>query len=121
MKSKLVIFLVNGIAVEQIEGSDIDICGVESVKSAIAASKGINYDDIEIETKDIEVPEIPEITGNWIVRGDGLLMAKAPNQYASFIPANGLRPAMDINKEELEEEFLELISKKDFVNAITFS
>lgn len=117
MKSKLVIFLVNGVAVEQIEGSDIDICGVESVKSAIAASRGINYDDIDIETKDIEVPEI---TGNWIVRGDGLFMAKAPNQYASFIPVEGLRPAMDISKEELEEEFLELISKKDFVNAITF-
>lgn len=115
--SKLVIFLVNGEAVEQIEGNDIDICGVESVKSAIAASKGIKYDDIEILIKDIEVHEI---TGNWIVRNDGLLMAKAPNQYASFVPVNGLRPAMDINKEEMEDEYLELISKKDFVNAITF-
>lgn len=116
-KSILILFVINGKTIEQIDDRDIDINGIEVFKSAIAASHKVPYNDIEVETREIE---IHECTGNWIVREDGVLMAKVPNPYASFLKVEGLRPALDINKEELMEEYLELISQKDFVNAITF-
>jgi hypothetical protein len=114
-KNKLVIFLVNGKQVEEIEGHEIDINGVERMKTNIAIMHGVSYEDVEVDTKDICTPELSSL----IVRADGTFM-----QYKNGIPnpvlVRGVSPSMDIHHEELFYEWLGLISAGDIDNAIIF-
>lgn len=117
MKStKLVKFIINGNEVETIDGSDITIDEVENLKSALAAKHGIDYNTIEVNFEDTEVQDLSDM----FVRYDNALMWKPKHRtYPIFI--SGVRPAFDINHEELFIEFLDLIAKKEFDKAITFS
>lgn len=115
-KNKLVIFIVNGKAVEQMEGSEVDILTVESIKTNIAILHGVSYDEVEVDTQDVESPEL---SLNLEVFPDGSLMHRK-NQYAQLTSVNGLSPALDISHEKLFHEFLDLITKKDYDNAIIF-
>jgi hypothetical protein len=117
-KTKLILFKVQDKVVEKIEGNEVTIEEVESIKSSIAVIHGVSFDDIDIDTEDIYLPELSK---TWIVRDDGMLMAKVDNPYASFREVTGLRPALDITKPELFGEFLELIFQEKFCEAITFN
>lgn len=116
-KTKLILFKVHDKIVEQIEGDDVTITEVESIKSSIAVIHGVSFDDVDIDTKDIYKPELSK---TWIVRDDGLLMAKVDNPYATFREVTGLRFAYDVTKPELFEEALQLISDGKFCEVITF-
>ena len=107
---------MNGKPVEEIDGDDINLKGVENMKTNIAIMHGVTYDEVEVDTKDIASPEF---AGDLIIHSDGSLMYK-PNQYAHYIYVSGVRPALDIKHEELFYEFLDLIHKKDFDGALNF-
>jgi len=116
-KSKLVTFSVRGKAVEQIEGDGIDLDGVECMKTSLAIIHGVSFEEVEVVSKDVFEPELsPFLT----VNDEGVLLFKA-NNLAVFVPVRSVRPAMDINHEELFYEFLDLIQKKDFNGALIFT
>ena len=115
-KSKLILFKVNGETVEQIEAHLIDVNSLEHFKSAISASYKVPFDEIEIDTEDIEVPEISE---GLFVRAFGGLMCNRKNGNPIFV--TGIIPAMDIAHDELFHEFLDLITKKEFDKALIFN
>lgn len=115
IQNKLILFIVHGKIVEEIEGSEIDHNGVENMKTNLAIMHGVSFDDVEMDTKDIHIPELSEL----FVRDDGALMWK--KKFLTHpVYVDRVRPAMDVNHEELFLEFLDLIAKKDFDNAITF-
>lgn len=116
-KTKLVIFKVLGEAKEQIDGDDINLDQVEIMKTNLAFMHGVSYDDVEVDFKDSYVPDI---ASDLIVREDGLFMFR-PNPHAIFRAVEGIRPAFDLNHAELEEEFLTLLSKKDYCKAFIFA
>jgi len=95
---------------------DIEQSDIEIIKSCLAYTKGINFEDIDME----EVKEFkPELTEKMFVRYDGSLMfLRTPN--SNPIVVKNPTASVDINHEELLEEFLGMIAKKDFDNAITF-
>lgn len=108
-KTKLVIFKVNGEPKEQIDGNDITIDQVDIMKTNIAIMHGVSFDEVDV---DIQDDFLPEISSELIVRADGLFMFR-PNPHAIFKPVQGVRPALDLNHPELEDEFLDLVNKRD--------
>ena len=115
-KNKLVIFRVNGKAVEEIEGTDIDLNGVENMKTNIAIMHGVRYDDVEVDTKDIYTPELSDC----FVRDNGALMYQSKGK-SNPVFVSGLRPSHDINHEELFHEWLGLIVDGKICEAIIFN
>ena len=107
--TKLIIFKVNGEPKEQIDGNDITIDQVDIMKTNIAIMHGVSFDEVDV---DIQDEYVPEIASNLIVRADGLFMFR-PNEHAIFRPAEGVRPAFDLSQPELEDEFLDLVNKRD--------
>lgn len=94
---------------------DIAICDIEVIKSCLAYTKGINYEDIDMET--IEVYK-PELTDRMFIRYDGSLMfLHTPTSNPIYV--NRPTASVDIYHEEMIDEFLDLISE-DFDNAIIF-
>jgi len=116
-KTKLVTFSIKGKVIEQIEGDFIDLYGVESMKTNLAIIHNVSYDDVELDYKDIFKPEL---SLSLLVNGLGTLMFKS-NEFAAFSPVESVRPSMDINNEDLCLEFLDLIRKKDYDNALIFT
>lgn len=117
MKSnKLIIFLVNGNPVEEIEGDEIDFNGVENMKTNLAIIHGVAYDEVEVDTKDIETQELSDC---FVRFGGGLMYHPKRNTYPIYVQLPV--PAMDISEEEKFYNFLDLIVKGDIDNAITFS
>ena len=114
MKERIFIFKHKDQELERVDW-DIQISDIEIIKSCLAFTKNINYDDIEMDTIEVYKPEL----SNLFVRADKALMYR--NRADSSIYITGLQPAMDISHEELFYEFLDLITKKDIDNAITFS
>lgn len=114
-KSKTIIFKIHGRSIEEIDGDDITIDQAETMKTNLAIMHCVSYDDVEIDTKDIYVPELSQL----IVRADGTFM-----QYKNGIPnpviVTGVSPSMDIHHEDLFYEWLGLISAGDIDKAIIF-
>ncbi len=97
---------------------DLETCDIEIIKGCLATSRGIKFDDIDIEMLEVYKPDLSD---RLFVRGcDGSLMQ---NHLLGGNPnvVTGLMPSMDISHEEFFYEFLDLISKKDIDNAINFS
>jgi len=121
-KAKLVIFLVQGRPVEQIDGNDITIDETEKMKINIAIMHNVAYDDVEIDFKDIDALDISYTSaignsGDWT----GKLIFRADNPYASWRIVEGVRPSFDITHDELFDEWLSLLSKGEISKAITFN
>ena len=115
-KSKLISFIVRGKAVEQIGGDEIDLDEVENMKIRLAFIHGVSFDEVEFEAQDVLEPEL---STSLAVNEQGELVFKA-NQYAIFMPVGSIRPALDISHESLFLEFLDLLAKRDFDNALIF-
>ena len=113
---KKLIFLYNGEEIYNVNANDLDTETIVKFKSALAASKGIDTELIEV---------LPEETrqdlSDTYVRGiDSALMYHPSHKtYPKYVDCP--IPAMDINHEELFNEFLDLIYKGDIDNAIIFS
>jgi len=114
-KETFYIFKINDKEVERVDW-DINTDDVDLIKGCLAYTKGVNVDDIDMEKVVVYEPEI----GDSFVRHDGSLMYKR-SYSASPIYVRGVQPALDINHEELFDEFLGLIHKKDIDNAIIFN
>lgn len=111
---KRVTFTFNSEVIHEVLASDLDTETVVKFKSALAASRGIDCASIEVEwvlgREDVS---------DCFVRSDGSLMFHPKNRtYPVYVQLPA--PAMDINHEELFEEFLLLISQGNIDNAITF-
>ena len=70
-KNKILNFKINGKIVETIEASEITIDCLKSFKSSIAVMNRVSYDEVEVESKDVEAPELSLLM---VVRPDGTLM-----------------------------------------------
>ena len=117
-KIKLVIFKIHGKPVEHIDGNDITIDEADIMKTNLAIMYGVAYSDVDIDFKDDEVQDVSHTSG---INELGKLTFRADNPYASWKLVEGVKPALDIEKEELFYEFLDLIRNKEFNKAITFS
>lgn len=109
MKSKLVIFLVRGKQVEEIDG-DVEIGVVESIKTNLAIIHHVSYDEIEIDTKDVEVREF----SHFMISEFGL-------QCVWDTDTNQTRDTVAppfINNPRGLDNFLDLLFKGDIDNAI---
>jgi hypothetical protein len=117
-QSKLLIFSVHGKPVEEFpEAENISLTMIDNIKTSVAIMHGVSYDDVDVVTKDVFIPEKSE---SCFVSGTaGTLMFRA-NENAYFVPVNGISPAMDITKEELFYEFLDHITKQEIDKAIIF-
>lgn len=121
-KAKLVIFLVMGKPVEQIDGNDITIDETEKMKTNIAIMHNVAYDDVDIDFKDIDSPDVSYTVaignhGDWT----GKLLFRADNPYASWRVVEGIRPAYDLTHPELFDEWLSLLSQGEISKAIIFN
>lgn len=113
---KKLIFLYNGEEIYNVNANDLDTETIGKFKSALAASKGIDTDLIEILPEETR----QDLTDTYVRGIDGALMNHPSHKtYPKYVDCP--IPAMDINHEELFNEFLELISKGDIDNAIIFS
>lgn len=117
-KTKLVIFKVHGKPVEEIEGDCITLDQMDIMKSQIAIMHGVSYDDVDIDTSDMMMPEF---SATACVTDSGDLLFRSNSPYASWRFGDGVTPALDITKDELFDEFLFLLNEKEFEEAITFS
>lgn len=114
--TKQVTFEINGTPVEVVEdAAELTIEDIEKTKTALAAKYGIDFHKIDVITKDNEVQELSDC----FLRTDGSLLW-LPKHKTYPIVVQGISPAMDITHEELCEEFLDLITKKEFDKAIIF-
>ena len=112
---KKLLFIYNGEEIYNVKANELDTETIEKFKSALAASRGIDCDLIEIEPQETRT----DLT-DMFIRNDGSLMWHPKhNSYPKYVDCP--IPAMDINHEELFNEFLDLISKGDIDNAIIFS
>lgn len=112
------IFLIDKVPVESIAGKEFeDENKLQEFKSNLAASRGIPVDEIELSIKSFALPDYGE---HIFVRNDGAVMYRArPESNPKIL--TGIMPAMDIYHEELRDEFLELLAKKQFDSALIFS
>lgn len=110
---KKVIFTFQGELLHEAQAAELDTETIIAYKSALAASRGINSDLIEVFNE-----EVPDCSDSF-VRYDGALMYQ-PKGKTYPVYVNYPAPAMDIAKEELFMEFLDLISNKKFEEALTF-
>ena len=113
---KKLIFIYNGEEIYNVNANDLDTETIGKFKSALAASKGIDTDLIEVLPE-----EHSQDLSDTYVRGvDGSLMNHPKHKtYPKYVDCP--IPAMDIKHEELMDEFIELIFKGDIDNAIIFS
>lgn len=118
MEESYYIFLIDKVPVEEIAGKDFETeSKLLEFKSNLAASRGIPVDEIEISIKSRVLPDYGE---QICVRHDGAVMYRVrPDSNPKIL--TGVMPAMDIYHSELREEFLELLAKKQFDNALIFS
>ena len=117
MSKKLAIFKVRGEEVEQIEGDQIDIQGIEGIKACLAIKHHVPYNDIEVDIKDVYEPEL---STSAVVNEIGLYF-RANRPCAIFVKANGIGAIPDINTEVGFEMFLDAISKRQYDKVITFN
>lgn len=117
-KSILLLFLINGRVIEQLEGEEIAPSTIENMKTNLALEHGVSFGEVVTETKSIDIFS-PEESMFWAVGIDGVLKARY-TRNSPYYSVKGLRPALDITKEELNYEFLDLIHKKDYIKAFTF-
>lgn len=112
------IFLIDKVPVESIAGEEFENENkLHEFKSNLAASRGIPVDEIELSIKSFALPEYGE---QIFVRRDGAVMYRVrPDSNPKIL--TGIMPALDIHHEELREEFLELLAKKQFDTALIFS
>jgi hypothetical protein len=110
---KKVLFIFNNEILHEALASDLDTETIIKYKSALAASKGIDCDLIEVESSEgFE-------SSDCFVRSDGSFMYHPKNKtYPVFVSLPV--PAMDINHEGLFQEFLDLIVKGNVGDAIIF-
>jgi hypothetical protein len=111
---KRVTFTFNSEVIHEVLASDLDTDTVVKFKSALAASRGIDSAEIEVDW----VVGREDVSDSF-VRNDGSLMYH-PKHKTYPVYAQMPVPAMDITKEELFEEFLLLISKGNVGDAIIF-
>lgn len=116
-KGKLVQFIINGKVVEQVNGNEVNFDDIENLKVSIAFIQCVAFGDVEVVSVDAMFPELSETMS---IRNDGSLLLKNKRSPNPKI-ITGIRPAMDTTKEELFAEFLDLIYKKDYDNAIIFN
>lgn len=109
-------FVFNGEEIHNTQANELDTETIEKFKSALAASKGIDCTLIEVIFEEGRTD-----LSDCYVRGvdSALMWHPKHNSYPKY--AESPIPAMDINHEELFNEFLDLISKGDIDNAIIFS
>lgn len=117
-KTKLIIFLVNGKPVEEIDGDDITLDGTMQMKTNIAIMHGVSFDEVEVDTKDIEVQYLSQTA---VVNRIGALLFRANSNTMHWKTVTGIRPAFDLSHSELFNEWLYLISKNDIEKAIIFN
>jgi hypothetical protein len=111
------IFLINNVAVDEISGKDLESeSKFLEFKSNLAASRGIPVDEIEVNIKSLVLPEYTDT----FVRYDGTLMYRKRPE-ANPILLTGVFIKYDINHEELFDEFLDVLFKKQFDNALGFN
>lgn len=113
---KKLIFIYNGEEIYNVNANELDTETISKFKSALAASKGIDTDLIEV------LPEehSQELSDTYVRGIDNALMNHPKHKtYPKYVDCP--MPAMDINHEELFEQFLVLISKGDIDNAIIFN
>ena len=115
--TKKVIFKINGQEVDTINGDDIDLRELENLKIQIAFAHSVSVHDIEMDTIDEVVRELSKHT---YISKDGLFF-KPKNDYAIFTAVKSISPSFEIKSEDGFQKFLDLITAKDFDNAITFN
>jgi len=114
-KETIYIFKIQDKEVERVNW-DIATNDIEIIKSCLAASQGVNFDDIDMEMIDVYTPELS--LEAW-VNQSGLVFR--PNRaYAMPRIVYGLGSIQRLDTEEGFETFLGFISRKDIDNAITF-
>lgn len=127
MFEKVLIFKINGKNVEIIDW-DITIDEIEQLKQTVALVNSVKASDIEVDTVEIFKPEL----STTISIGSKGFMYKAPNQYSSWVPKDGLdfSPEIEVRrfqngKEEITDNglniLLEKIAKKCADDVIIFS
>lgn len=114
---KIATFKVRGEALEQIDGDQIDLNGIESIKACLAIKHCVHYNDIEVDIEDLYEPELSK---NTFVNELGLYF-RADRACAVFVKVQGLGAIPDIKTETGFDMFLDLISKRQYNNAITFN
>lgn len=115
---KKIQFIFNGEMIHEVAAADLDTETICKFKSALAASRGIDCDLIEIANEDSLLDE--KDRSDCFVRADGSLLYH-PKKNTYPVVVSKPTAAMDINHAELEDEFIELISKGDIDNAIIFN
>lgn len=98
MNKKLAIFKVNGQAVEQIEGDNVNLDEIETIKTCLSVKHGVSYNDIEVDVKDVFEPELSQ---NCIVTDVGL-MYRVDRPYAMFVKVEGLKRSIKKTDDFLE-------------------
>lgn len=127
MKEKQLILKINNETVEVVDW-DITIDELEMLKGNLAFIHCVEVSDVDVITIEVYKPEL----STTISVGDKGLLYKAPNQYSSWVPKDGLNFSYEIEMrryrngiEELTDNglniLLEKIAKKCADDVIIFS
>lgn len=111
-------FIVRDAVVEEIDATDVTINEVEGIKCSLAIIHTVNYHEIEVN-KTTKSENEPAKSDSVFICSNGLLMLRpAPNAF--FKAITGISPDKDINHEEILNEWLDMIVKKDVDNCLIF-
>lgn len=120
MFEKVLIFKINGKNVEIIDW-DITIDEIEKLKLDVAYVNSVEPSEIEVDTIEIFKPEV----STTIAISSTGFMYKAPNQYSSWVPKDGLNFSCEIEmrryqngKEEITDNGLNILLEKIAKNCV---
>lgn len=114
--AKKIIFKINGAEVDSADANDVDLQELDDLKITVALFYNVGVQDIEVVVEDVQVRDI---STNAFISKDGLFF-KPKKDYAVFVAIDSIKPTVDINTENGYHEFLDMIYKKDYDNALTF-
>ena len=117
-KKKFLIFKINNQNVGTTSGEDVDYIHANEIKQTLAFEHKVGFDEVTYEVEEIIEPEYCH---NLRITDKGILEFRAESTYASFRPTEGLKPTSDINSEEGFQEFLDLITVREYNKALAFA
>lgn len=122
-KETYIVFKVHGKKIEQIS-ADVTLDIIDEIKISLAFIHAVPFEEVEAIAEDVMERELSgtcAISNSMVNIEAGQLVFRSKRPSSSWRIVNSMRPAMDTTKEELFLEFLDLIQKKDYNNAIIFN
>lgn len=116
--SKIIIFLVHGKPVEEINGDDLSLKGVEDMKCAIAFMHGISFDDVEMETKTIPLRDMTLLAA---INDSGKLVFKSKHPRSCWRVVETVGAIQNFQVGDGFYDFLDHITNGDIDAAINFN